>query len=440
MGLLIGVGNNKPSFPYTQYYGIQKDLSTSATACTRVGAESLHQSLPIQSKMRRCLLADDGTVNGYLHATDSTKLDTGAAADLTGAAGQVMVEIPKHYVKFELNGTVLTALFSEYALPGFIEIPKHYVSAYEAALDRTNSKLASVVNTTAQYRGGSNNSSRDEQENTDLGKPATSISLTNFRTYAGNRGAGWCCNAYGPNKAVFWLYVCEYANFNCQLAYNASLDADGYHQGGLGDGVTTLNSTKWSNFNGYNPVIPCGTTNSLGNASGVVSYTMPDSYDTGNTVTVSVPSYRGIENPYGHIWKWTDGVLCNIQADGDGGKSLLYVAPEWNPAKFASAINSDYKLRGELPRTSDYVKQLLIGEHGEMMPKTVGGGASSSTYVGDYFYTNIPSSGEATRGVLFGGNAHSGAIAGFAYANTNNAPTYTVAHFGSRLCFIPVTQ
>lgn len=440
MGLLIGVGNNKPSFPYTQYYGIQKDLSTSATACTRVGESSLHQSLPIQSKMRRCLLADDGTVNGYLHATDSTKLDTGAAADLTGAAGQVMVEIPKHYVKFELNGTVLTALFSEYALPGFIEIPKHYVSAYEAALDRTNSKLASVVNTTAQYRGGSNNSSRDEQENTDLGKPATSISLTNFRTYAGNRGAGWCCNAYGPNKAVFWLYVCEYANFNCQLAYNASLDADGYHQGGLGDGVTTLNSTKWSNFNGYNPVIPCGTTNSLGNASGVVSYTMPDSYDTGNTVTVSVPSYRGIENPYGHIWKWTDGVLCNIQADGDGGKSLLYAAPEWNPAKFASSITGDYKLRGELPRTSDYVKQLLIGEHGEMMPKTVGGGASSSTYVGDYFYTNIPSSGEATRGVLFGGYANHGASAGFAYASTYRAPTSTHADIGSRLCFIPVTQ
>ena len=438
MGLLIGVGNNKPSFPYTQYYGIQKDLSTSATACTRVGAEGLHQSLPIQSKMRRCLLADDGTVNGYLHATDSTKLDTGAAADLTGASGQVMVEIPKHYVKFELNGTVLTALFSEYALPGFIEIPKHYVSAYEAAMDRTNSKLSSVVNLTAQYRGGSNNASRDEQENTDLGKPATSISLTNFRAYAHNRGNGWCCNAYGPNKAVFWLYVCEYANFNCQLDFNATLDANGYHQGGLGPGVTTLDGTKWSDFNGYNPVIPCGTTNSLGNASGVVSYTMPDSYDTGNTVTVSVPSYRGIENPYGHIWKWTDGVLCNIQADSDGGKSLLYVAPEWNPAKFASSISEDYKLRGELPRTSNYVKELLIGEHGEMMPKTVGG--SSSTYVGDYFYTNIPSSGEATRGVLFGGSAVHGASAGFADASTSYAPALTSAYFGSRLCFIPVTQ
>ena len=437
MGLLIGVGNNKPSFPYTQYYGIQKDLSTSATACTRVGAEGLHQSLPIQSKMRRCLLADDGTVNGYLHATDSTKLDTGAAADLTGASGQVMVEIPKHYVKFELNGTVLTALFSEYALPGFIEIPKHYVSAYEAAMDRTNSKLSSVVNLTAQYRGGGNNASRDEQENTDLGKPATSISLTNFRTYAHNRGNGWCCNAYGPNKAVFWLYVCEYANFNCQLDFNAALDANGYHQGGLGPGVTTLNGTKWSNFNGYNPVIPCGTTNSLGNASGVVTYTMPASYDA-TTTTVQVPSYRGIENPYGHIWKWTDGVLCDIQAEDAGGKSLLYVAPEWNPAKFASSISEDYKLRGELPRTSNYVKELLIGEHGEMMPKTVGG--SSSTYVGDYFYTSIPGSGAATRGVLFGGNAFNGAGAGFAYAATLSAPTHALAYFGSRLCFIPVTQ
>ena len=435
MGLLIGVGNTKPSFPYTQYYGIQKDLSASATACTRVGDEALHRSLPIQSKMRRCLLADDGHVVTYLGASDSTKTDTGATADLTGASGQYMVEIPKHYVKFELDGAVLTALFSEYALPGFIEIPKHYTSAVEATVQRSTNKLAAVCNTTADYRGGSNNSSRDEQENTDLGKPATSISLTNFRAYARNRGEGWNNYFYGAHKAIFWLYVCEYANFNCQLAYNANLDADGFHQGGLGDGVTTLNGTKWSNFNGYNPVIPCGTTNSLGNATGVVTYTMPDSYDTGNTVTVQVPSYRGIENPFGHIWKWTDGLLCDIQAEDSGGKSLLYTAPEFELSKFASSITDDYTMRGELPRTEGYVKALLIGEFGEMMPKTVGG--SSSTYVGDYFYTSIPSSGKATRGVLFGGRADRGALAGFAIAFAYNAPTNTYAYFGSRLCFIP---
>jgi len=434
MGLLIGVGNTKPSFPYTQYYGIQKDLSASATACTRVGDEALHRSLPIQSKMRRCLLADDGHVVTYLGASDSTKTDTGATADLTGASGQYMVEIPKHYVKFELDGAVLTALFSEYALPGFIEIPKHYTSAVEATVQRSTNKLSAVCNTTADYRGGGNNSSRDEQDNTDLGKPATSISLTNFRAYAANRGEGWTPNAYGPTKAIFWLYVCEYANFNCQLAYNANLDADGFHQGGLGDGVTTVASGDWNTFNGYYPIIPCGVTNSLGNATGVVSYALPASFGNGS-VTVSVPSYRGIENPFGHIWKWTDGILCNIQSEGSGGKSLLYTAPEFDPSKFASSITADYTMRGELPRSSGYVKALLIGEFGEMMPKTVGG--SSSTYVGDYFYTDIPSSGEATRGVLFGGNANHGAYAGFAYAYTNYAPTHTIAYFGSRLCFIP---
>ncbi len=436
MGLLIGVGNTKPSFPYTQYYGIQKDLSAATTAATRVGLSSLHQSLPIQSKMRRCLLADDGTVITYLNAGDSTKTDTGATADLTGASGQVMVEIPKHYVKFELNSSILTVLFSEYALPGFIEIPKHYVSAYEAAMDRTNNKLSSVVNTTAQYRGGANNASRDAADNTDLGKPATGISLTNFRTYAANRGTGWTPNAYGAHKALFWLYVCEYANFNCQLAFNGSLDANGYHQGGLGDGVTTVASGDWSSFNGYYPIIPCGVTNSLGNATGVVSYALPASFGNGS-VTVSVPSYRGIENPFGHIWKWTDGVLCNIQSEGSGGKSLLYTAPEFEPSKFASAISADYKLRGELPRSSGYVKALLIGEYGEMMPATIGG--SSSTYVGDYFYTSVPDSGESTRGVLFGGLACNGANAGLANASTYYAPTHSNASVGSRLCFIPVT-
>lgn len=437
MGLLIGVGNNKPSFPYTQYYGIQKDMGAAATACTRVGDEALHRSLPIQSKMRRCLLADDGHVVTYLNAGDSTKTDTGAAADLTGASGQYMVEIPKHYVKFELNGTIFTLLMSEYSLPGFIQIPKHYTSAVEATVQRSTSKLAAVCNTTADYRGGGNHAAKDGTEATELGFPATSISLTNFRDYAHNRGAGWNNYFYGAHKAIFWLYVCEYANFNCQLAFNANLDGNGFHQGGLGPGVTEVNSTQWNAFNGYNPIVPCGATNSLGNASGVVDYALPASFGNGS-VTVHVPSYRGIENPFGHIWKWTDGLLASIQSEADGGKSLFYTAPEFELSKFASSITEDYTLRGELPRTSNYIKTLLLGEYGEMLPATVGGG--STTYVGDYFYTAIPESGAATRAVLFGGSALNGALAGFADALTDHAPANTAANIGSRLCFIPVTE
>ena len=150
MGLLIGVGNTKPTFPYDYYYGIEWDSNVASSACTRIGRPELHVSLPIQSKMRRCILRDNGTVAYYLHANDSTKRDTGAAAKLDGTDGQVMVEIPAHYRKFEVDGTKFRCLLSEHALPGFHLVPLAYRSAYEAAVDRTVSatpKLASVVNT-----------------------------------------------------------------------------------------------------------------------------------------------------------------------------------------------------------------------------------------------------------------------------------------------------
>ena len=73
MGLLIGVGNTKPTFPYDYYYGIEWDSNVASSACTRIGRPELHVSLPIQSKMRRCVLRDNGTVAYYLHANDSTK-------------------------------------------------------------------------------------------------------------------------------------------------------------------------------------------------------------------------------------------------------------------------------------------------------------------------------------------------------------------------------
>ena len=442
MGLIIAAGNTKPAFPYDYYYGVKININVADTALERVGRSELHVSLPVQSLMRRCLLNDAGQVVTYLHQTDSTKTDTGAAADLTGASGMVMVEIPKHYRKFEFDGTTFTCLISQYQLPGFIEVPKMYRSAYEATIDRTLSatpKLASVVNTTAAFRGGNNNTAWDGTYRTLLGRPATQTSLTNFRKYARNRGAaglnsaGWNCDLYAAQNATYWLYVIEYANLNCQLDFNAQPTSEGYKQGGLGAGVTTLNSTKWNTFNSYYPFVPCGTTNSLGNASGVVEYTMPDEYDTGVVTKVKVPSYRGIENPFGHVWSWTDGCKCAIESDADGGISSFYTCD--NPANYQDTNYDNYVKRGELPRKEGYVKRMMIGEYGENMPTEVGAG--STTYFADYFYTNIPASGVAQRGVLFGGSAHNGATAGLSCASTPYAATNTYAYFGSRLCFIP---
>lgn len=432
MGLIIGMGNTKPEFAYDFYYGIEWDTTVSNPVPTRIGKAELHAELPVQSLIRRCVLKTDGTVNYYLNANDSTKRDNGAAANLSGADGQVMVELPECYARFEMDGTKRRALISTQELPGFHKWNKAYISAYEATVQRSTNTLMSVVNMDADYRGGNNTSGWDGTYRSLLGRPATNISLTNFRTYARQgRSTEWNCNVYQLHKELWWFFAIEYCNFNSQAEYNAALDSNGYHQGGLGAGVTQI--SNWSGYNSNNPFVPCGTTNSLGNRTGVVTYNAMAS--DGETVyyAAPVPSYRGVENPFGHIWKWTDGCLCNIQSEAAGGVSMFYVCD--NPANFASSISANYDYRGDLPRSEGYVKEVILGEYGEIMPLSVGGG--STTYLCDYFYTSIPGSGSETRGVLFGGPATIDATAGFVYAHAHTAPTSTYAGIGSRLCFIP---
>ena len=433
MGLMVGVGSTKPTFPYDYYYGIEWDTTVSNPKPTRIGKMELHKELPLQSMMRNCILKNDGSVAYYLHANDSTKQDNGAAADLTGATGQMETELPDMYVRFETDGNKCRHLQSTEPLPGFHLWRKGYIGSVEATVQRSTTTLASVCNTDADYRGGNNDATRDGTYRTMLGMPATNISLTNFRAYARKRGSTeWNCNLYRLHKMMWWLFAVEYANFNSQADFNAALDENGYHQGGLGAGVTTWDGTSWNNYNGYYPLVPCGVTNSLGNHTGTVDYNVIGS--DGSTVkTFAVPRYRGVENPFGHIWKWTDGCKCIIQSEASGGLSKFYVCD--NPANFTSSGTTNYDYRGNLPRSEGYVKALILGEDGEIMPLAVGGG--STTYFCDYFYTNIPTSGESERGVLFGGSAAYGASAGFVSADTNNTATTALAAIGSRLCFDP---
>ena len=433
MGLMVGVGSTKPTFPYDYYYGIEWDTTVSNPKPTRIGKMELHKELPLQSMMRNCILKNDGSVAYYLHANDSTKQDNGAAADLTGATGQMETELPDMYVRFETDGNKCRHLQSTEPLPGFHLWRKGYIGSVEATVQRSTTTLASVCNTDADYRGGNNDATRDGTYRTMLGMPATNISLTNFRAYARKRGSTeWNCNLYRLHKMMWWLFAVEYANFNSQADFNAALDENGYHQGGLGAGVTKWDGTSWNNYNGYYPLVPCGVTNSLGNHTGTVDYNVIGS--DGSTVkTFAVPRYRGVENPFGHIWKWTDGCKCIIQSEASGGLSKFYVCD--NPANFTSSGTTNYDYRGNLPRSEGFVKALILGEDGEIMPLAVGGG--STTYFCDYFYTNIPTSGESERGVLFGGFANSGARAGFVCAYTGSAATSANAYFGSRLCFDP---
>jgi len=397
-------------------YGVEWDTELATTAMTRIGSMNSHRTLPVQSLMRRCLLLDNGTVNYYLSATDSTKKEDGITnAVLDGTDGMVMVEIPEHYRKFETQGTRQRVLISNGKILGFTKVPKSYVGAYEASLQQSTSKLASVVNTTADYRGGNNNSAWDDADNTLLGKPATNISRTNSRNYARNRGSeNWNCYLHEVRKTIFWLYYVEYAQMNCQTAFSPTLTSEGFKQGGLGTGVTGANNTNWNNYNGRSPFIPCGITNSLGNASGVIINT-PTGWP--DAKTFEVPSYRGIENPYGHIWEWTDGV--NVDS-GD-----VYVA---DSLTMSDNSNVGYTKVGTTEQSGGYIKALI--NNGEILPSQTSAG-SSNTFWSDFYYYD-----SGFRGVLGGGAASLGASAGFGCSATLRAPLITSTAFGSRLIFL----
>lgn len=382
--------------------------------------------------MRGCILDDTGTVVTYLNPADWTADST--ARD--GSAGNVMVEIPSHYRKFETIGDICRCKISEYPLPGYHHVPTMYISAYEATVQRSTSKLASVVNTTEDYRGGNNNAGWDGTYRSLLGVPASNLTRIQCREYARNineQDPSWNCLDYNTYKAVLWLYYVEYANRNSQDTFIEEKDSNGFSQGGLGSGVTTLESSKWNTFNGYYPFIPCGYTDELGNGTGEVEYSMPAEYDS-SIQKVKVPRYRGIENLFGHIWQWTDRINIQISPTEETGDGLSKVFVCTDPAKFSDSGYDGYIYIGNEARAVGYIKDVIFGEGGEIMPAVVGG--DPTTYFCDYHYTNLPTT-ETLRAALFGGTAQEGRAAGFVYVDSGRLPLSSSAYVSSRLCFIP---
>lgn len=414
------------------FYGVQWDESNPSSDCTRIGNMSLHAELPVQNAIVGGLLQDDLTFTPFPDQSDWS----GETVD--GSLGQVMVRIPKHYFKSEVNGTIHKKLISQYPLAGFIEIPMIYVSAEKATVDRTDPntpKLCSVVNMSPEFRGGQNTADWDNTYRSLLGKPATNISLTNFRQYARNRAAGtaWNCHTYLAQRMLYWLFVTEYATLNSQKAFNAAKDVNGYMQGGLGPGVSDWNGDAWNAYNGYNPLIPCGYMLEYGNQSAIKNYSVKDA-DDNVLITFEVNSYRGIQSPFGDIWDWTDGILINVQSNAAGGVSTCYITDD--PAKFSSSDFSQYTELGDTPRADSWIKTILDDEQGNIICKTQGG--SSTSYYCDYYWgANLPESGVSLRGVLFGGTASIGSRCGFLCAHSHLVPGDVLPALGSRLCAIP---
>lgn len=284
-------------------YGVEWDATVADPTCTRIGNPLFHKSLPIQSEYKGCVVKN-GKLQYYLNPNDWTKTSNGSNSNLDGTDGDVMIHTPKFYGKSGSNGNKGWVRISTVKVDAsWVEIPEMFISAYRNTIynDGDTTKIASVVSTDAKYRGGGRRSAYDEylstdQFKTDLGKPVSNISRATMRTYAAATGQELLC--YEFYKWIFyWNYVIEYANFNSQKEFNSELTSDGYHQGGLGPGLTTWDCGSWSAYNGNYAITPCGYTNEFGNFSGVKTIQLQSPEKT-----LYANRWRGFENPFGDIY------------------------------------------------------------------------------------------------------------------------------------------
>lgn len=405
-------------------YGVEWDTASSSPDGVRVGNMQLHRELPIQSKIRGVILDNKGGIKSYLNNSDWSNINTEYLTE------SVMTEIPEHWYKLYQYRTKFRMMLSAIPLPGYSHINQFYISSFESGIDRSSSTLISsygVGSTNVNKRGGDNTAEWDSTYRSLLGRPVTNLTRDQFRQAARKRGSGWEMYTYGAHKTLFWLFAVEYATLNSRKPFNAQKDANGFSQGGLGNGPTQM--TDWTNFNNNNPLIQCGYTNEFGNGSGEKAYVVKNASD-GTHATLMANRYRGIENPFGHIWKHTDG--ANIQVTtGDSGLSILWTTSD--PSNFSDTSYTGYDKKGNVCRINGHVKKMLLGEDGDIVPTEVGG--SSSTYWCDYYYTNT--SANRMQVVLVGGSAGNGSAAGLASVDTGYAPSAAPRNVGSRLCFFP---
>lgn len=407
------------------WYGVKFDLANSSSPDgVRTGNMEMHKTLPIQSKMRGCTINNVDNVKKYLKADDWTKWEDGTviAQDSSQISPEMMVEIPEHYrLLVATPDNTVEVRMSEYNLPGYTKVEKKYIGAYEGMTSETLPNLLRSINNT-KY------------------KPKVSTTRNQFQVFAreNSRTNNWNIYTYGAHRDLTWLFVVEYATLNSQKAFNANLTAEGYHQGGLGEGVTT-ESVKINGANTWS-FVPCGTTNSLGNGTGIIEYTHTNTNAEGastGTKVVNVPRYRGIENPFGHVWK---NVIDVVVAGTDNS---VYICKDYtkfgtfeggtNPTA-EQLIAAGYELQDfkESTITGQYVKKLVNNNQADLFPTVVGNGASATTYYCDYHWTSATAT---PRILLIGGRSGHGSGAGLFCLNSNSGLDGSSANVGTRITF-----
>jgi len=324
------------------------------------------------------------TNGGYLWeclaATSTATPAAGAvASDLTGTDGQVVVEVPAFSVRYGFLNGVHTrevrlgcndGLIAQGFRPhtAFIKTDGTYKSAFYFGAYHT-------------YDDAGTGSSVSGQTNT------RSQTRNTFRTEAAARGAGWHQLSYLELAAIQTLIVCEFQDYNSQKSIG----------NGSNSGTTYGVTTGQSDGDGNHSV------NSTGNGN------VADDY----------MSYRGIENLYGRVWQFVDGI--NVY------DRVVYLTND--QTAFADNTADGYDFYAQVPTGSQSYQKELFPLADVFLPSVVTGG-SSTTYLGDAFW-----SGSGWRVAAVGGSSDAGTGVGAFCLFLIYASNSSGANFGSRLAY-----
>lgn len=400
------------------WYGVSWSETSSNPDCTRIGNMDMHRSLPIQSMMKpfafqtqsfykdQFVPLKENFANGmYGHVNNEE-------AEQVGPGVNIMVRIPEFWYTDEyVPGSKTHNLkICPHAKPGWYHHKEAYVSAYEAFNFGNKGRLVSMKSVV----------------------PTVNFNRTSGRTWARANGfdgeAKWNLYTYEEHRAICHLFLVEYATRNSQKAVNTELTPEGFRQGGLGSGCTTGTATingaqTWS-------FIPTGSSDSLGSGSGEVTVTIQQTDSSGSntsTITRKCNRYRGIENPFGHIWKHTDDVISKYEAT----YRTWYKSVK--PDQFATNKNNSYKPLTSASVTTGYKTEIRATPTCDFFAEACSNG-SETTYWCDYNWDNTDASEHC---LLISGNSGAGSQAGLFALHSSNGVGHSYANIGSRLTYLP---
>lgn len=359
-----------------------------------------------------------------------------------GSNGEVLTKIPGFYYKREQKDGYEYVSISKYAINGYTYSPEFSVGRYSSSYDGT--KLHSISNTlpevvrnitwfrTESKKLGSNFGQMDyhyfllemlylveyadynSQSKLGSGIAIMSYSEDDKALIAENNTNRIVINTTGANAFV----VGQYINIGTSLAstsiakYRKITSISDYSSGGVTGKSITFDGT------GVNIAVDNVVYSSSQISGGCDSLGMKSGTLNNDSKTCMI--YRGIENIYGNLWQFVDGI--NIK------DRVAYI--NYNPSTYqVDTFTGNYKQIGYTnANLNGYAKTLGYDPNNPIVGLATDVGGSATTYLSDYYYQN-----SGNRIAIFGGNLDSGIATGLWYWNLNNASSVTSFRIGTRL-------